>query len=319
MEGRLTDLETHTPETIGCTDSQKLKRSNQAKKRLYERFIRHRRETKGKEESEGLTLTDLNLFLTHLVIERKGSTRSIMNNLSHLKTFWIHNRKDQWLSHIQHTKARELLSHYCWQDMSEANRKLPLTIDIIQRIESKMSLEKSDDLLLQLLLWLGNQSLSRGAELCSSIKMEQIRFLINGFELTLFRTKTNRSKGFVRIRIPDNQGQSACKLLKAWIPLRNLIASSAELLFPKKVTVRWLSERIKTAVNSIGLDASRFANHSLRAGGATDLFVAGVPYYVVKRMGRWKSDAAMIYYRDEDDVADKVKAGRELLGRRSID
>ena len=35
-----------------------------------------------------------------------------------------------------------------------------------------------------------------------------------------------------------------------------------------------------------------------RAGGATDLFNMNVPYLYIKLWGRWKSDAALTYYRD---------------------
>ena len=27
-----------------------------------------------------------------------------------------------------------------------------------------------------------------------------------------------------------------------------------------------------------------------------------VPYYIIKKMGRWVSDAALCYYRDDEDV-----------------
>ena len=54
------------------------------------------------------------------------------------------------------------------------------------------------------------------------------------------------------------------------------------------------------------MDSTRYSGHSLRAGGATDLFVARVPYYIIKKMGRWKSDAAMLYYRDDEDIRDAV-------------
>ena len=37
-------------------------------------------------------------------------------------------------------------------------------------------------------------------------------------------------------------------------------------------------------------------------GGATDLFVARVPYYIIQHMGRWASDAALVNYRHEEDV-----------------
>ena len=61
--------------------------------------------------------------------------------------------------------------------------------------------------------------------------------------------------------------------------------------------------RIKRAVAMLGLAKEDYSGHSLRAGGATDLFVARTPYYVIKKMGRWLTDSAMIYYRHEEDVA----------------
>ena len=70
---------------------------------------------------------------------------------------------------------------------------------------------------------------------------------------------------------------------------------------------------IKKMVSLIGLDKALYSGHSLRAGGATDLFVAKVPYPIIKKAGRWKSDAALTYHRDEDDVAKVVAHGFEIL------
>lgn len=65
----------------------------------------------------------------------------------------------------------------------------------------------------------------------------------------------------------------------------------------------------------IGLNPELYSGHSLRAGGATDLFVAKVPYPIIKKAGRWKSDAALLYYRDEEDVAQVVTKAFEMLGK----
>jgi hypothetical protein len=54
------------------------------------------------------------------------------------------------------------------------------------------------------------------------------------------------------------------------------------------------------------LDSSLYSGHSFRAGGATDLFTSRVPYNIIKKFGRWKSDAALKYYRDDMDVATTV-------------
>ena len=89
--------------------------------------------------------------------------------------------------------------------------------------------------------------------------------------------------------------------------------SRAVCLFPKWLSATrfdWglpisydsLVSRIKAAAHSIGLPAEDYSGHSLRAGGATRLFVARAPYYISQRMGRWASDAALVYYRHEEDV-----------------
>jgi len=75
-----------------------------------------------------------------------------------------------------------------------------------------------------------------------------------------------------------------------------------------------LRSRIKGAINAIGRDPTRFGGHSLRAGGATDLIRARVPYPSIKKFGRWKSDTALIYYRDEDKISNEATKGfRRIL------
>lgn len=56
-----------------------------------------------------------------------------------------------------------------------------------------------------------------------------------------------------------------------------------------------------------------YSGHSLRAGGATDLFASRVPYGIIKRLGRWKGESFLIYYRDEADVNQAVFAAFDAL------
>lgn len=78
----------------------------------------------------------------------------------------------------------------------------------------------------------------------------------------------------------------------------------------------WLRSRIKRAVSHLGLDSSLYSCHSLRAGGATDLFAARVPYHFIKRMGRWRSDVCLSYYRDQHDVSKAIFSGFRRLAVR---
>jgi hypothetical protein len=79
--------------------------------------------------------------------------------------------------------------------------------------------------------------------------------------------------------------------------------SRSRFLWPQPLSYDALVARVKRAAEMLGLDKEDYSGHSLRAGGATDLFIARTPYYVIKKMGRWLSDSAMIYYRHEEDVA----------------
>lgn len=45
-----------------------------------------------------------------------------------------------------------------------------------------------------------------------------------------------------------------------------------------------------------------------RVGGATDLFVCRISYCIKKKMGRSKSEAAIYYYRCDEDVKKVVAA-----------
>ena len=49
---------------------------------------------------------------------------------------------------------------------------------------------------------------------------------------------------------------------------------------------------------------------------ATARFVLRVPYAIIKRMGRWRSDAFLVYYRDEEDVNRAVARGFHRLALR---
>ena len=149
-----------------------------------------------------------------------------------------------------------------------------------------------------------------------------------GFRLLLDQTKTGRTGVGVYISYRDYGGVNAVSLMRQWFDMMNLWRKHQSLVFPattrggsldfsKSPSGSWFRSKVKKACTSVGLAAAHYSGHSFRAGGATDLFVARVPYYIIKKKGRWISDAALIYYRDEDDVDDAVeKAFRILVVKR---
>jgi hypothetical protein len=172
-------------------------------------------------------------------------------------------------------------------------------------------LDLSDDkqLLKAVMLATGHDGLLRTAELLSDIKVNNIlwEFDKNSFRYELPRSKTHRSGEPELIQYCDYGPYSAVRLMKMWFDRCGLwnrhdvnifpaVSRAGKLNFSRVPSDSWWRKVIKKCCASIGLDSTRYSGHSLRAGGATDLFVARVPHYIVKKMGRWKSDAAMLYY-----------------------
>ena len=75
------------------------------------------------------------------------------------------------------------------------------------------------------------------------------------------------------------------------------------VLSSKPLTASRAGEILKEKLETIGLDPSKFSNHSFRSGGATSAANLNVPDRLFKVHGRWKSDSAKDgYVRDKVDL-----------------
>ena len=264
-----------------------------------------------KQVSYPMTYSTVLGFLCKHVMDNNGSTKSVKNVKSFLKKA-CESRKEAWLSTTEQNLLNEVMRELQILDMSEGRQKKALQIKSIIEIIEKADLNSTIELYVCLLLITGHKGLLRSGELLSGLKRENILWNVDkkGFRLFLKWTKTG---GSAWIDYSDFEGINAVQLLRLWFDKNDLwskseanifpaVSSTGKLNFEKTASTSWLRSRIKKAVKSIGLDPAKFSGHSLRAGGATDLFVARTPYYIIKKKGRWLSDAAMRYYRDEADV-----------------
>ena len=256
----------------------------------------------------------LGLFACQHVVRNKGSTRSLRGLISGIKTECLRLRK-AYLDEADRDAMAKLVGQLVFNDLSEGNRKRPLQLQHLTSIVRKLDLSKSENLYTALLLYAGHDGLLRGGELLSEILVSDVHWGSGrkSLELLIDRTKTHRSGSAILIPYTDIGGTNFVSLLRDWFALHGLDGKQSHCIFPAPTRSRKLDftrtmaaaslrRRIKKVVQLIGLDPSSYSNHSLRAGGATDLFVARVPYSIIKKMGRWKSDAALLYYRDEEDV-----------------
>ena len=55
--------------------------------------------------------------------------------------------------------------------------------------------------------------------------------------------------------------------------------------------------KVREALTEAGLEASKFARHSFRIGGATTAAARGVEDSLIKTLGHWESSAYLLYVR----------------------
>ena len=247
------------------------------------------------------------------VLRNKGSTRSLNQVLHAIK----HGRpQDQpWLTESDSTQLRTLIKELQYEDMTPGRQKRPLLRRHLLRAVQVLNPQKGLALLETLLLFTGHNGLLRIGKLLSGLVVSDVFWDCDhlGFQLFLGCTKTVRKGPGAYVSFRHHGSLSAVSLMTKWFDENDLWHAYSSHIFPscrrgvfdfsRTMSPDYLRKIIGRWVSAIGLvDPSKYSGHSMRAGGATDLFTMRVPYYIIKKMGRWLSDAALVYFRDDEDV-----------------
>ncbi len=273
------------------------------------------------------TYKSVGVYICKFVDGLQGSTKSIHNVISYLRVF-CHYVDCAWLSHSDQYRLGVVCKRLQFEDVMASKHAAPITNQILQEILESVDLADDQELLTVTLMYIAHDGLLRSGELFSGLRAGDIEWCDadSSFTIAVWRSKMHRKGDPERVRICDHYGPSAYKLLARWFKKHSLHAHSNRFIIPRVVwssqrgqgnkyqldfqlegTTHWWRTVIKSRVSLIGLDPEKYTGHSFRPGGATDLFAMGVSYPVVKLMGRWKSDAAILYLRDAMEVA-KVSA-----------
>jgi len=256
-------------------------------------------------------------FVCAHVIKNKGSTRSVGNVLSALKKGCLIIEED-WLMGVDQLRLMALLSELKFEDLSKSRRKRPIRLRELIAIIGQLDLEDPVDLLIATMLALGHDGLLRSAELLSGFQVKHFEWSLDKktVRLEIERSKMNRSGESEFVSLFDYGEYSAVSLLRRWFTVQGLWENWEHKVFPavryKKLhfdrdpNYSWWRRTIKKLCKRIGLEEKNYSGHSPSAGGATDSYVCRVPYHIIKKMGRWKSEAAMLYYRCDEDVKKEV-------------
>jgi integrase len=267
------------------------------------------------------TYDSVSSYLCHWVTTHEGSTRTlakVQSNVKVMATLLGHG----WLSERHALQLRRLVDQLRFEDTSEARRVNALRTATINAIIDKWRLKDTPRLLEATLLKFGAQALLRGAELTSGLRASDVVWIqgSKAVQVRLLRTKCGRTGGGVFVTVAQcHDPQCGVRLLRRLWRRLGLDTQEDGLLFPavtrgavdpaRPYAATALRQLVKRSVRQVGLDPRLYANHSLRAGGATDLLSAGVPELFVKKAGRWKSDTYQIYHREGMVVARQAARG----------
>ena len=269
-------------------------------------------------------------YISETVRVLAGSTKSLNNRISSLRVF-CHHLNQPWLSSSEVYRLKRVRRQLELEDTTDIKRMRPLVLATIQRyIELHGSRYDPHHLLRATMMLTAHNGLLRGGELLGGIKVKDITWEPRERSVTLHLppTKTQRIGAGVDVRITDHEGASAYKFLRAWFRQQNLYGRGSDYVFPESVRAmkgqraafnfrrpaskKWFLGVVRKVAHTVGIDPKWVSAHSFRAGGATDLFLLGVPYPVIKRYGRWRSEAVMVYFREDSVVSATVAAALGL-------
>jgi len=264
-------------------------------------------------------------FLIAFVVGLGGKTASLRNKLSHIHVSFVE-RRWEWLDRTDQRSLSKVMEALEYDDYTKTRRMKPLLAGLLRRVFERRGGEASTpmSLLIKTVFATAHDGLLRGGEVTSGLLGTDVTM-----ESKLMRVRVDRAKrhrkgepGVVIIYENEWYGCSV-RLMRKWLRARKLDKLPDRLLFPDvrfdkgvpvemdftaSLTYKSLVGLVRYEVQQLALDPLEYAAHSFRAGGATDLFLAGVMRLpMIMKYGRWKSmEAALLYYREEVEIAQEA-------------
>jgi len=238
----------------------------------------------------------LSLYITHLASYSKFST--LKRRLASISI--IHKTKGHYID-TKHPIIAENLMGIKRTNGSNQKGKKPLLINdlklLIQAIDKskEKNIRKIRDKALVLIGFSGG---FRRSELVD-IEYEDIEFVEEGVKIFVKRSKTDQSGEGMTKAIPyfDNINFCPVKALNKWVVVAELKNGKIFNISDKNVALI-----IKKYANYAGLDAHRYAGHSLRSGFATSTAESGAEERNIMAMTGHKSTEMVRRYIKEANL-----------------
>ena len=273
---------------------------------------------------------DLAITIYILSLIQIGKSVSVINQFVSAAR-WLHKlagHKDPTRSHIVHTVvdgARRSLGR-------PNNPKEPITTKDISRICS--SLKNSQGLLdlkgLRLMAYilvsyagflryeeaikLRREDIAfHGTYIALFLQTSKTDVYRNGHTILIARTKTKLDPFIFLYRylaMANIEPKDECYIFRG-IYIHPTTGEQMLKLKDKHVSYSTIRDILLTAIGQVGLDATKYGTHSLRAGGATSAANRGIPDRLFKVHGRWRSENSKDRYI-KDSIKRRLKVSLQL-------
>lgn len=190
----------------------------------------------------------------------------------------------------------------------------PVVTEHLRAIVGALQLDTLAGLRDRALLLVGFIGAFRRSELVG-LNVEDLTPTAEGFVVTLRRSKTDQEGEGETKAIPYGANAETCpaRALRAWLDAAGITSGPVFRAVNRhgQVSAGRLSDRavaliVKRSVEAVGLDASRFSGHSLRAGFATAAARAGASERDIARVTHHKSDRVLRRYIRDAQVFDNA-------------
>ena len=240
----------------------------------------------------------ISLYITHMSKDSKFST--IKRRLASIKVF--HNMSGNYI---------DLKNPIINQNLISIKRKIgtfqkakkPVTVNDLKLIVSKIHKEKNkkDMLRNKALILVGFSGAFRRSELVS-ILIEDIDFVSEGVKIFVKKSKTDQSgEGLIKA-IPYFKNVEYCPVisLRNWMNYLKINQPETKVIF--KMSDKNVALIIKKYIQETGMDASKYAGHSLRSGFATSTAESGAEERQIMAMTGHKSTQMVRRYIQESNL-----------------
>jgi integrase len=200
----------------------------------------------------------------------------------------------------------------------KTKQKLPITREQLAEMQENSSDTEKDirDMCLLIFMFVGflreSEAVGLGLEDVYTEVVEGEEAVI----ITIKRSKTDKTGETATVVLAGGPGHPLCPVMwyKKYLEKRGNVGGKLfkKVGEPGHLAATTPNYIVKAWLTRIGVDPKGYGSHSLRRGGTTEAMRNKVRTHVLKRHGRWASDAVYMYM--VDDVAAKLQVSRAVLG-----